>query len=54
MPLLREQALVDALERLAKPAHMPKTEEAALLQIEVEQIAKDALKEYRDNFFTRS
>lgn len=32
-----------ALERIANPAHRPRTEEAALVLIEVEQIAREAL-----------
>jgi len=35
--------LETALLKLAYPKHTPKTEEAALVQIEVEQIAKEAL-----------
>jgi len=39
----REAALRDALERLASPTSIPRTEEAALIQIEVEGIARAAL-----------
>jgi hypothetical protein len=41
----RIEKLERALKRLANPLHLPKTEEAALLQIEVETIAKEALRE---------
>ena len=34
-----------ALLRLANPEHTPQTEEAALLQIEVQEIAREALTE---------
>jgi hypothetical protein len=34
-----------ALVKLANPIHSPKTEEATLYQMEVEQIARAALKE---------
>lgn len=37
------QAAETALRRLAYPVHKPRSEEAALLQMEVEQTARDAL-----------
>ena len=37
------QAAGEALTKLANPTHKPKSEEAALLQIEVEEIARAAL-----------
>lgn len=37
------EAAEKALWRLANPKHQPKTEEAVLLQAEVEKIARDAL-----------